>query len=125
MHKVDPTEAPEGYHAISVHDIKGPPLFCDPRCNGCHFKCRSKECLKANCKSESRIDQCDVVFNANPRPTATYYRALLLKYIAHVRTCEGVDFIDPDDSCPAFTTEEWAELRKLSKEAKEMKPSGT
>lgn len=48
------------------------------------------------------------------------YRALLLKYIAHVAVNEGVDFIDNEfyrdmyGRGVKFTDEEWRELRVLN-----------
>ena len=48
------------------------------------------------------------------------YEALLKRYIAHVRACEGVDYIDQADGDPwgdsdvEFSDAEIAELRRLS-----------
>ena len=112
MHKVDANEAKAGYYAVAE------PKFGDA-CAGCEFYDATDHCETAVCSASMRKDGCNVIFKRID------YRPLLLKYIAHVVTCEGVDFIDTDDSCPVFTPEELAELRKLSKEANEMKPSGT
>jgi hypothetical protein len=47
------------------------------------------------------------------------YRELLIKYIAHVSSCEGVDFIGCGGlhSEIRFTKEECEELEKLSEES--------
>jgi hypothetical protein len=49
------------------------------------------------------------------------HRELLLKYIRHVKDCEGVDFITKggDLSEIDFTPEEWAELEALALVARE------
>lgn len=121
MPVLNPSDAPPGYIAVQEtpeHDFA---------CVECAFKSSSDECKAANpCGKRHRADKCDVFYRKKAGELPGFlYRQLLMKYIAHVGTCEGVDFIDPDDSCPVFTPEEWAELRKLSKEANEMKPSGT
>jgi hypothetical protein len=120
MPEVDKNEAPDGFCAVSIHDIKGPALFLDTRCNGCALQYGSRECDNAPCGRQYRHDGCDVVFQPKKPKDGIDYRMLLRKYISHVGICEGVDFIDPDDHSTAFTPEEWAELRKLSKEADEI-----
>ena len=45
------------------------------------------------------------------------YRELLLKYIQHVKDCEGVEFIIDGSTALSdvdFTPEEWAELEALA-----------
>lgn len=51
---------------------------------------------------------------------ATEVRTLLVRYIAHVRDCEGVDFIG---GCPYpneknFTDAEWVILKQLAEESR-------
>lgn len=53
------------------------------------------------------------------------YRELLKRYIAHVIDCEGVDFIDHPWRDPSATTEQIAELRKLSDEVLSEGPYAT
>lgn len=48
------------------------------------------------------------------------YRALLLKYITHVGSCEGVTFISDGQrhvSGVVFADQEWAELQTLDAES--------
>jgi hypothetical protein len=47
------------------------------------------------------------------------YRGLLIKYIDHVRTCEGTSFLHEHffGHKHDFSDEEWAELQKLDKES--------
>ena len=51
------------------------------------------------------------------------YRDLLMRYIAHVQKCEGVDYVDetefPDRGRPHFAANEIGELKVLSEEATE------
>lgn len=49
------------------------------------------------------------------------YKALLMKYMQHVRDCESIDFVDPiGDFCSdvEFTDEEKAELERISAECR-------
>lgn len=51
--------------------------------------------------------------------SAAVLRDLLVRYISHVGSCEGVTYINsgyinPDDE-KSFTAEEWAFLRKLDR----------
>ena len=49
------------------------------------------------------------------------YRKILVWYINHVGTCEGVDFLgeryEPNFNRSRLTSEEWKELNRLSEEA--------
>ena len=50
------------------------------------------------------------------------YRALLVKYITHVGTCEGTSFIDTLDHSDDFTQEEITELKVLDQESLDYAP---
>lgn len=73
-----------------------------------------RDALKA--QLEHLMKNCTAV-NLDDAIKAAYYEDLLKRYINHVRSCEGVDFIDTghhhnDDS---FNAGEWAKLMELAK----------
>ena len=63
-----------------------------------------------------------LIAGSDQHPPGVDHRELLRKYIAHVRDCEGIDFLDRlkgsahSDSEQDFTAEEKAELERLASE---------